>query len=758
MAREWQPSPAHGPMPDRTDSGYGDLSTQPLPSGRNWSATRGAVLWEGMADLTGSFPGYAHWGSRAQGVHLTLTDHFLLASELTDYGFGLPIGWLSAAQALTGAEPISLESGDRLRVCYVDGSRVRGFTVRVRGSRFGSRAARRANQLRAAALTLGLASTTPSTDLLLPPEHDLALDWDAFATHEAEPVVWTGQAAMPIGSGLELAPSDVWLTESSLIWGARSRAGIYRIATGEVAGITQAESPAREPVIFWSVSGSHDTLVDLPMILARHDSAARDVAPVDALLAVLEGQGHTIAVPAGTPRPWSAVAEPARTSARLVTLGPVEENGSEHLAAGARPAPGMATSTRPDSSTPAQPASARRRLLDDGLFPERVPTPLPASTPRPWGERVERVPRDQAGDRAGEGAEQRPDGRLPASTEGPVADRLRLWPPAVPRRQVPGTPDAPAMLVRRPPVRATTTEEFLASEQAARAAAQRALEAPTPGSTPPSTSIARSVDDRGIIMRFRHPDIAVSELKDAVRQATDSPSARSTSSFAVPAAENVQAAAVAEPGFDVVTAKPATDSVSSSGIDPAPVLTAEFGCDTGPLGGTLPKEAAGGSVSVAAADEQADSTAATASEPTADGPTGTDDPAPPSVATTEVHDGAPSPLAPSHLAAMRTALNLIDEQLATVLRAIGVPEAAGRGAIGPTAPRLHDALHALDRAVAAGEIGACAADTHRQAIARTADTTERLRSLLDLHARGYLTAGDLEDRRLALLGRPAAAR
>ena len=70
---------------------------------------------------------------------------------------------------------------------------------------------------------------------------------------------------------------------------------------------------------------------------------------------------------------------------------------------------------------------------------------------------------------------------------------------------------------------------------------------------------------------------------------------------------------------------------------------------------------------------------------------------------------------------------------------------------------LRSAMAELDHAVVSREISAQAAQTHRQAITRTADTTERLRSLMDLYARGYLTPAELASRRESLLGRARPA-
>ncbi|CAA9575827.1 MAG: hypothetical protein AVDCRST_MAG33-3042 [uncultured Thermomicrobiales bacterium] len=747
MAREWQPAPSVGlteqnGLPAASDRVGGPVALQRLDT--TWSLDRGAVLWEGTVDLLGSFPGFALRGGQAQSVHLCLTDRFLLVDEPSDRGFGLPIGWLTAVQALTGVEPIALESGDRLRVCYVDGNRVRGFMVRVRGGRFGRNAARRANQLRSAATSLGLASPTPSTDLLLPPEHDLSLDWDDFAAHEHEPVIWTGRATMPVASGLQPAGCDVWLTDTSLIWGATARAGIFRLATATLTGITVAGTPGGDPIVYWSVGGTHHTQVDLPMTFTRLDRAGRDADPHRSLLAVLEEHGYRLDVPATAPQPWRTTPHLIHRSATVTDRPSVVKR-----VPGATDATTGHDQTVPENLAPSQPVEGNRRLLpDDGLFPERTVPSLPRSRPLPWGDRVERpeeeprtgpVPTDDPG-----------EGGAPRETSQPttadVADpgRVRIWPSATPRRAaMPSGIDSTAMPVQRPPVRATTTEEFLAAERKARELAARApvAIAPSPHPAPAPTP------GRGVMVRFRGPGSGPT---------VPGPESGSTmGGMAIgttpPSANPVPPARLA-PDLDGIAPTPDGQIITNAvltGPDSSPprLDDGEQSASPGRPMSPGPNETLVRSPAPGDPDPQIPDPAA------ADGPAleELDGPAAPIATGTGSGSAAPDDTA---LDRMRSILVRMDERLALAIAGINDPDRhTVVAATPPLALLLRSAMTELDRAVGDGHLSAQAAQTHRLAITRSADTTERLGSLLDLYARGYLTPAELSTRRESLLGR-----
>lgn len=767
MAREWRFSPSQG-LPQSDDPDVNNSAKQSLSLDRNWSATRGAVLWEGRADLAGSFPGFTSRGVRAQSVHLTLTDHFLLVDEMTDDGFGLPIGWLSAAHALTGVEPVRLDAGDRLRICYVDGSHVRGFTVRIRGGRFGARANRRANQLRAAVLSLGLASPTPSMDLLLPPEHDLALDWDDFASYEDEPVVWTGQVAMPIGNGLEFATCDVWLTDASLIWGAKSRAGIYRISTSSVVAITSAMTSSQTPVIFWSVEGSRRTLIDLPMVLGQSDREEPDATVPESLLDVLERQGHTISLPPATPQPWRSPVDGVFPLTRPIAGVAIDAVGLEPGDDGAeQPTPvGQKALPRARMSQPIRPQS-----LDDGPFPERPPASLPTSTPRPWGARVERISTEPASGSSAEataGTEQRSVRGASMTAEGGEPDQPRIWSPTIARHQHSSERGAAAKYARRLPDRAASTEEFLANEQALRDAERRARQTAAEGQ--PETDGAtmstrdRTLASRGVIVRFRPPEMAVAGLDQYARRSAELAAVESSTSGVGTSWEGPRTPPSQRPsgGIDVATLLSETREaglVSGDGCLPTPGEAPTSG-DADP--GSASSEGSGeGFTSVPAetatvTGEAVEVTAEPESCP-ASLVDQIDTPTLPAGEPEGSPEEFPSAVAATHLDSMRAALSSIDDQLAILVEAVHQVDQPRPALAGPIAPSLRVALNALDQGVAAGEIGVRAADTHRQTITRTADTIERLRSLLDLYARGYVTAEEIEERRQALLGRPGEA-
>jgi hypothetical protein len=767
MAREWRFSPSQG-LPQSDDPDVNNSAEQSLSLDRNWSAARGAVLWEGRADLAGSFPGFTRRGIRAQSVHLTLTDHFLLVDEMSDDGFGLPIGWLSAAHALTGVEPVRLDAGDRLRICYVDGSRVRGFTVRIRGGRFGARANRRANQLRAAVLSLGLASPTPSMGLLLPPEHDLALDWDDFASYEDEPVVWTGQVAMPIGNGLELATCDVWLTDASLIWGAKSRAGIYRISISSVVAITSAATSSQTPVVFWSVEGSRRTLVDLPMVLGQSDRWESDATVPESFLDVLERQGHTISLPPATPQPWLGPVDDVFPLPRPIAGVAVDAVGPEPGDDGVEQPTPVDEMALPLARM-SQPI--RSQSSDDGLFPERPLASLPTSTPRPWGARVERISTKPASGSSAEAParfEQRSVRDASTTAEGGEPGRPRIWSPTIARHQHSSERGAAAAYARRLPDRATSTEEFLANEQALRDGERRARQTAaegqpgTDGATTPTRD--RALASRGVIVRFRPPEIAVAGLDQHARGAAELATVESSTSLGGTSREAPRTPLPQRPsgGIDVATLlseTPQAGLVSGDGCLPAP---GEAPTSSDADLGSASSEGSGEGVRSVAAETakvtgEAMEVAAELESCPASLVDQIDTPTLPTGEPKGTPEEFPSAVAATHLDSMRAALSSMDDQLAILVEAVHQVDQPRPALARPVTPSLRVALNALDRGVAAGEIGVRAADTHRQTITRTADTIERLRSLLDLYARGYVTAEEIEERCQALLGRPSGA-
>lgn len=765
MAREWlsdhgstaQPAVVTSHPMERSDL----TGLNPGPDG--WPARRGTVLWQGHADLTGGFPGFAAWGCQAESVRVTLTDHFLLVDEGAPHGFGLPIGWLGAAQVLTGVEPIAMETADRFRVCYASQHGVRGFVLRVRGGRIAGRAGRRAARLRSAAASLGLVATAPSTEFLLPPEHDLSLDWDAFTAFEHEPVSWSGRAIMPVGSGLASATCDVWLTAGSLIWGARSRAGIYRIAMADVTGLTAVTGPGWHPTLYWSIAGHRQTRVDLRMAIPGGDGAGETAWA--ALLDALTTAGQRIDDPVSPPQPWSAPIESAwpaiapvraRTAPTVIPVVPVSHSSVPERVedvslrsavadtASTPPAVGMGAAVDGDETDETLPrperiTSSPRRVMDEHLFPDQRTPRRPISTPLPWGERVEAVEDGATPPFAGPVA----GPRFP--TDRPIMDRLRIWPPVSTRRaERRGSEDGSAMLVRRPRIE-ITTEEFLAAEQASRDA-ERAAASAAPATV--EDTVERRTD-RGVLIRFRHPERDRDAPRAEVSRVAREPAARDTSSFVI--------AAIAARAVDSGPINEAAGASAGPDAPPVPPAVPETPrtMASGPDGSTgeLAAPAAWSPSGVAATGAPQD-----ASD---DVRTGVDvDPAntrsvpadgePVAVATVEA-TGDVVPLDP-----LQHAVALIDGQLATVLGLISSqrPGGVGHGSATPaaTAPAVGQALVALSRAVGRGEIGSRAADTHRSAVLRTADTIERLRSLVDLHARGYLDDADLALRRDALLG------
>ena len=703
MAREWH-AVFSGPAASEPATWYADDHAQGVS--RSWSADRGTVLWEGSVDLAGSFPGYAPWGSSAEAVHLTITDTYLLIEEGSEFGFGLPIGWLSAAQSATGQEPVSLDAGHRLRISYRDQQAVRQFALRVRGGRFGSKTARLAEQLRLVFARMGLAGLTTAGNGL-PGSLPLGIGWDEFAEHEHEPVVWSGRTTMPTGSGDTATASDVWLTDQSLIWSTQGRGDIHRIALDALVGVMPAEVPGVEPVpaLYWIVTGPGPRQTDLLMPLSSSGGQPDRHLERNVLLTALAQHDVPAIAPSLPPQPWWQPVEAGR-SALISTLpapsadaAPVSEDERDQVTA---PAPAAAI------------APIRQADRDWAAH-------LPASTPLPWGERVERAEPAESAPVAAQ-----PGPATPAPSPSPAAPRI--WPPVsgVATATQPAS-DPAVMLVRRPPRRAPITDEFPA-------AVSRVV------ITNPARKHAGQEPDAGA--SSEHSTSQPFEIEIAFRQ---TPPLASLATFGHRGAQwtvdNTYPMTVTAPNEGEPT--PPADSAATGPVAPETRMVSRVSPDQ---------------ASRSAADVQPNDAAPTAAGSLPAPANATMSPTP--VRGRPVLAAAPAHAVASHRTdsvrdQLLAAIAGIDQTLAdtlTTLRSVERDPAATtvtRSANGC----VTSALAALDTAVASGALSRPAAETHRVALTRTADTNERLRSLIDLRRRGYLTAAELAGRRDALLGR-----
>ena len=665
---------------------------------RSWSADRGTVLWQGVVDLVGSFPGFAPWGSQAEAVHLTVTDTYLLVEEATEFGFGLPIGWLSAAQSATGQEPVSLDAGHRLRISYRDQRAVRQFALRARGGRFGSKAARLAEQLRLVFARMGLAGVTTAGNGL-PATLQLTIGWDEFAKHEHEPVVWSGRAMMPTGTGDTAAVSEIWLTDHSLIWSTQGRGDIHRIALDVVVGVTPADVPGGEavPALYWTVAGPGPRQTDVLMVFSHSGGEASGQLERNVLLTLLTQRGIEGIAATLPPQPWWQPIDMARAAG---IASPPALPGSENT---------VANEPRDGAVVPA-PAAAITSIRQ--AVGERGPH-LPTSTPLPWGDRVERVTPASAESRLAEAR------AVEASLPTPATPRI--WPPvsATATAPMPAT-DPATMLVRRPPCRMPITDEFPAVPD----------ESPTDD---PAPKYPTQAHDRAMASGpCPRPTIEIT-----FRQ---SPPLASLPTFGHRGAQWTVGATTptneAAAGDGARTAAPGTAGArrAAAMTDEAETrVSADSPLARVTMPATIEQEPA----------EMARPTAKTAL------PSGR----PVMAASPGRADDGPRERAMRDQ--MLAAMAEIDQTLAGTLAALRSVERDAteaincRSANGP----LADALAALDAAVVRRALSRSAAETHRIALTRTADTNERLRALIDLRRRGYLTAEEMAGRRDALLGR-----
>lgn len=699
MAREWHAVFSAGTPAERATWSPPD---HPQDIRRSWSGDRGTVLWQGAVDLVGSFPGFAPWGSQAEAVHLTVTDMYILVEEATEFGFGLPIGWLSAAQSATGQEPVSLDAGHWLRISYRDQRAVRQFALRARGGRFGSKTARLAEQLRLVFARMGLAGVTTAGNGL-PASLQLTIGWDEFAQYEHEPVVWGGRATMPTGAGNTAAACEIWLTDQSLIWSTQGRGDIHRIALDAVVGITPAEVPGGQPVpaLYWTVTGPGPRQTDLLMAFSPPGGEASGQLERNVLVTLLSQRGIREIAATLPPQPWWQPIEIARATG-IAT--PPASRGIQNTVAN-EPHDGAVVPAPPTSITPIRQAGG-----------ERGPH-MATSTPLPWGNRVERSTPASAEPPLAEAG--------PVETTLPTPATPRIWPPV----SVPFTAPMPAtdpatMLVRRPPLRAPSTDDFPAvsddeprSEPAPASAAPQRGRPTTPNPCPRPT----------IEITFRQSPPLASLATFGHR------GAQWTVGTTIPTNE------IAAADDDEMAAESAiADAPHAS----APTDEAETG-----ISPDLPLE----NVTTPAITEASPPEIA---QPTAK--TGTPCGRPVMAVSPARADGQHERAERDHLLA---AIAEIDQTLAGTLAALRSAERDSteaiscRSANGP----LADALAALDAAVVRSALSRSAAETHRIALTRTADTNERLRALIDLRRSGYLTADELAGRRDALLGRSGTA-
>jgi alkylhydroperoxidase family enzyme len=173
----------------------------------NWAAVRGAVVWEGTADLIGGFPGFAACGARLGGARVRLTDRYLLVDEGRANGFGLPLSWLADAALVTAvpADVAASEGDAAIHLRYEDGLTIRRFVLRPRQGPRDAQDPRRGEQVAAALAAVGVARRVAA-----PAEPSLTVDWEAAGlsdleildiTHATAMFAWANRLMQTLGEG-----------------------------------------------------------------------------------------------------------------------------------------------------------------------------------------------------------------------------------------------------------------------------------------------------------------------------------------------------------------------------------------------------------------------------------------------------------------------------------------------------------------------------------------------------------------------------
>jgi hypothetical protein len=269
-----------------------------------WHTDRGSIRFEASCDLFGGFPGFAQMGGTHHGAQLRISDHFLLIDDGKSGGFGLPISWLEGAVLL----PLPGRDELGLRMFYRDGPCPRVFTIRFRGGLLSMRAHRRAEHSLNVLTSLGMNDKFADE---APAEPDFRVPWAETRQFETENVVWTGATTGPLHVGLDSAPTDVWLTTKSLIWGGPGGEGINRVPLQLLQDVitAQVDDRARTPAVYISFGDESTGRFDLAFLFDRYDTE-RNVRERGAFLVGLRSRGIPLGSSVPRYQPWKITAYP----------------------------------------------------------------------------------------------------------------------------------------------------------------------------------------------------------------------------------------------------------------------------------------------------------------------------------------------------------------------------------------------------------------------------------------------------------------
>jgi hypothetical protein len=256
--------------------GSGATSREPAVDATGWVLRRGEIRASVECDVIGNFPGFHQSAALIVGARTLLTRGYLIVDEGEPHGFALP---------LTSVTDVSLDeaphAGPDLLIRYHVTTQTGWFRLRESRGRLGRKGTKGIEALRSAfragGVSFGDAAGSFNAYLLV--------HWDAAASFETDRVVWTGNATAPIRATLECAPTAVWLTATSLIWGGVKGQGVNRLPLTAIRGLSPVtlSDPESTPAVYISTFGPENIPVSLPFIF----DSTQNVGPErDAFLAL----------------------------------------------------------------------------------------------------------------------------------------------------------------------------------------------------------------------------------------------------------------------------------------------------------------------------------------------------------------------------------------------------------------------------------------------------------------------------------------
>jgi hypothetical protein len=270
-----------------------------LQPARDWATERGATLFEASAEIIGGFPGYSDRGCQFDNALLRITERFLIVDDGLPRGFAIPLGWIE------GTTLVSQPNRDdyALRVFYRIEGTPRLFTIRFRANRIGARGPRRSLRAREVLHEAGILDRFAADPPLQP---YFTLPWDQTREFEHENVIWTGRASAPRFIGGELAPSEIWLTTKSLIWGSGDGEGINRIPLQLLMDLvnTRLRDRLGTPVIYVAIGDETTGRYELPFAFDLHTPPDRNFRERGAFLVGLRSRGIADGATAPYHQPW----------------------------------------------------------------------------------------------------------------------------------------------------------------------------------------------------------------------------------------------------------------------------------------------------------------------------------------------------------------------------------------------------------------------------------------------------------------------